>query len=391
MKTYPAIEIDAILHLPSTWPGLLTTVASILAITLSLGRVFFAQCSTEAATIHRIYATRGAAVAEIEVKSAGITGSGVVFDQHGYLLTNYHVIRAVQNDQDIAVWLAGPGQVPARLVGYDVATDLAILQIDAPPDHLTVADFGDSSRVQVGDLAVAIGSPFRLSHSLTVGHISAVGRRLLSNDPYALDIESVLQTDAAINPGNSGGPLFNARGQVIGINAQIESPSGGSVGLGFAIPGNTAIQVAREIIARGYVRHPFLGISGRPINATLARDLDLPIDHGLLLQDIRPGSPAAQIGLRAGQGLIRTTYGGLGAGADVILSIDGQPVQTQSDLNRLVAQHAIGDRVELGILRDGRRLTLEATLTERPPDDAWGHFVRTATEADEREIAGALR
>lgn len=195
-------------------------------------------------------------MASIQVESAGASGSGVVFDRNGYLLTNYHVIKGAQNDQDIRVQLPGHDQVSAKLVGYDIAIDLAVLQVDTPPEHLAAANFGDPNEVQPGDLAVAIGSPFGLSNSLTVGRISAVGRHLRSDDPHAPNIEGVLQTDAAINPGNSGGPLLNAGGQVIGINTRIESPSRGSAGLGFAIPSNTALLVAREIIARGYVRYP---------------------------------------------------------------------------------------------------------------------------------------
>lgn len=349
-------------------------VAGVLAIVILAGGFLLWQRQTEEATVNRIYTQMSPAVANIQVQSAGVTGSGVVFDKNGYILTNYHVIRDAQNDQDIVVQLPNLGQVSSDVVGYDIATDLAVLKIDAPPGRLTVAEFGNSAAVEVGDLAVAIGNPFGLSRSLTVGRISAVERRFMSNDMYAPDVEGVLQTDAAINPGNSGGPLFNAGGQVIGINTRIESPSGGSVGLGFATPSNIALKVAQEIMTYGYVRRPFLGAGGRPIDSALAQDLNLSVDQGLLVQEIHPESPAAKIGLDAGDGSTQTRYGEVQKGADVILSVNGQPVSNQSQLNRLIAQYNIGDTVQLTILRDGKEQTVNTTLTERPmkPMDGGG-------------------
>lgn len=345
-----------------------TAVAAVLAIAILSGGFLLWQRQTEEAVVNHVYERMSPAVANIQVTSAGVTGSGVVFDKSGFVLTNYHVISEAQNDEDIAVHLPGLQQVPVHLIGYDVATDLAVLRMDVPPERLTVADFGNSDGVAVGDLAIAIGNPFGLSHTLTVGYISAAQRRLMSNDMYAPDVEGVLQTDAAINPGNSGGPLFNSAGQVIGINTRIESPSGGSVGLGFAIPSNTTLRVAREIIAQGYVRRPFLGAGGRSLDSALARVLGLSVESGLLVQEIYPGSPAATAGLRAGDEPTQTNYGSIMKGADVILSIDGQPVYNQSDLNYAVVQHKLGDKVRLEIVRDGRRVTVETTLTERPPE-----------------------
>ncbi|MFQ5854960.1 MAG: S1C family serine protease [Anaerolineae bacterium] len=350
----------------------MTAVAAVLAIAILAGGFLLWQRQTEEAAVNRVYERMSPTVANIQVKSAGVTGSGVVFDKNGYVITNYHVVDKAQNDKDIVVQLPGVNQVPSGLIGFDLATDLAVLKVDVPPDRLVVANFGNSDLVEVGDLAIAIGNPFGLSYSLTVGHISAVARRFMSNDMYAPDVAGVLQTDAAINPGNSGGPLFNSSGQVIGINTRIESPSGGSVGLGFAIPSNTALVVAREIISQGYVRHPFLGAGGRPIDATLAQDLGLPVDYGLLVQEIHPNSPAAKVGLTAGDGPVQTTYGEVKTGADIILAIDGEVVRNQLDLNERVAQHELGDRVKLDILRDGQRITLEATLTERPQDPTGG-------------------
>lgn len=343
----------------------LTAMVGIVAVVIVAGGFAFWQLRTGENAVERAYNKVSPAVADIQVQSASVTGSGVVFDKAGHILTNYHVIKDAQSAQDIVVKLPNLGQVPSTLVGYDIATDLAVLKVDPPPIRLTVAKFGNSSKVEVGDVAIAIGNPFGLSDSLTAGHISAVGRQFMSNDPYAPDVPGILQTDAAINPGNSGGPLLNAGGQVIGINSRIQSPSGGSAGIGFAIPSNLTLQVARDIISQGYVLRPFLGAGGRASDATLAKDLGLPVDHGLLVQEVYPNSPAAQIGLNAGSGTVKTSEGEVKKGADVILSLDGQSVNSQGDLNRLVAQHAVGDTVKLGILRNGQPLTLEATLARR--------------------------
>jgi len=346
---------------------LLTALAGILAVTILAAGFLVWQGQTGDAAIGLVYERVSPAVANIQVKSAGVTGSGVVFDRAGYVLTNYHVIKGAQNDQDIVVQLPGLGNVPSTVVGYDMATDLAVLRVDVPPEHLTVVSFGDSARMRVGDLAIAIGNPFGLSHSLTVGHISAVNRKLISDDPYAPDVEGVLQTDAAINPGNSGGPLLNVGGQVIGINTRIESPSSGSVGIGFAIPSNTILQVASALVRQGHVRRPFLGVNGRPVDAGAVEDFGLSVDHGVLVEEIQADSPADQAGLRAIGRRARVANSVTDRTGDVILSLDGESVHNPSELNRLIARHAIGDRVTLDIVRDGRRITVETWLAERPP------------------------
>ncbi|MFQ5596209.1 MAG: S1C family serine protease [Anaerolineae bacterium] len=236
-------------------------VAGILAITLIFGGFFAAPYRTEQAAINDVYQRMSPAVADIRVESAGVAGSGVVFDRDGHILTSYHVVEKAQRDQDIIVQLPGLGQARAELIGYDKATDLAVLKVDAPTAQLTAASFSQVNEVRIGDLAIAIGSPYGLSNSLTVGHISAVERRLSIGDRNTVAIEGVIQADAAVNPGNSGGPLFNASGQVVGINTRIESPSGGSVGIGFAIPSSIAQQVARDIIDQGYAERS--SVSGR--------------------------------------------------------------------------------------------------------------------------------
>lgn len=346
---------------------ILLAAGSILAILLLAGGALLWQQMGGDAAVNRIYEAMSPAVANIQVSSAGVTGSGVVFDERGYILTNYHVIREAESNQDLAIMLLGLGDIRSQLVGYDVPTDLAVLQVmDVPPSRLTVAEFGDSTSVEVGDLAIAIGNPFGLSRSLTVGHISAIGRKLMSNDPYAPDVDDVLQTDAAINPGNSGGPLFNREGKVIGINTRIESPLAGSVGVGFAISSRTALQIAGQIIERGHVRRPFLGIAGRPVDGELSQVLNLPVDYGLLIREIHPESPAAQMGLDAGFVNVDTQWGRFQKDADMILALNGQIVRTQDELNRQIARHQVGERIQMEVLQDGQRLTLDITLTERP-------------------------
>lgn len=220
-------------------------ILALLSVAFLLGHV-----AAGPATIHRTYQALSPAVADIRVASTGTSGSGVLFDADGHILTNYHVIQNAQGDDDITVRLAGLEEVPAELVGHDVAIDLAVLRLEGAAGTLRPARFGDPGRVRVGDEVIAIGSPFRLSGTLTVGHVSATGRRLRGVEPGGPIIEGVLQTDAAINPGNSGGPLVNTRGEVVGIVTRIESPSGGSVGLGFAIPSDTALKVAQGITAK---------------------------------------------------------------------------------------------------------------------------------------------
>ncbi len=227
--------------------GIVAITAILVVVLLAGGFLLWQQQRGEGA-VNRVYVQAAPAVANIQVESAGVKGSGFVFDKQGYLLTNYHVIRDAQNDEDLVVQLPGLDHVPSKLVGVNKAFDLAVLKVEPPLDQLMAVSFGNSDAVQVGDIAIAIGNPFGLGHSLTVGRISAIGRRLLTGEPDMPPIESVLQTDASINPGNSGGPLFNANGEVIGVNTQIRSPTGASVGIGFAIPSNTVERVARDII-----------------------------------------------------------------------------------------------------------------------------------------------
>ncbi len=338
----------------------IAALALVLIGLLTLGALRWLRVDEEA-IVNSIYQQMGPAIVRIE--AAGQTGSGMIFDREGHILTNNHVVEGAD---EIAVRLIDGTTVDARLVGRDLATDLAVLQVEVAGHPTSIVRFGDSEKLEVGDLAIVIGNPFDLERSLSVGRISALNRILSTKDPYGAEIYGGIQTDAAINPGNSGGPLFNSAGQVVGIATSIvPGPSGGSVGLGFAVPINTARQVIDEILAHGYVSRPYLGVIGRPLMAFEATRLGLPVDRGLVVSRVDPGSPADEIGLRAGTGSIRSTEPATGIG-DVIIALDGQPVESMPDLWRVLQEHDVGDEVVLTVLQAGRTVELTARLREQP-------------------------
>lgn len=281
------------------------------------------------------------------------SGSGSVIDSQGYILTNYHVI---EDAQKLTVNLGGDKSYPAKVIGGDPDTDLAVIKIDPPREGLTVVPLGDSDKLEVGQKVLAIGNPFGLDRTLTTGVISGLQRPLrgINNRP----IEGAIQTDASINPGNSGGPLLDKYGKMIGINSQILSRSGGSVGVGFAIPVNIAKRVVPQLIQFGEVRRPKLGIDGVSVEKLQQQGLDLPLEKGLLLRAVVNGSPAYAAGLR---GLMRT--GGQVALGDIITSVDGQPVGDLDALYRLLDKKQIGDTIQIEFFRNGKTQTVPVKLT----------------------------
>ncbi len=274
-------------------------------------------------------------------------GSGFLIRPDGYLVTNNHLVQAATA---IQVKLPDGRELRGRVVGRDEKTDLALLKIEAT--GLPVLAFGDSDRLQIGEPIMAIGNPFGLEGTVTTGIVSAKGR-VIGEGPY----DDFIQTDASINPGNSGGPLVNAAGQVVGITTAIASQSGGSVGIGFAIPSNAAKALLPQLEATGRVTRGWLGVSVQPVTTTLAKALRLPEAKGALISQVMAGSPAAQAGLQPG---------------DVIVEFDGQAVGKENDLPRLVAATAIGKAVTLKVLRESRPLTLTAKVAElpQPPQEA---------------------
>lgn len=289
------------------------------------------------------------------------TGSGFVIDPEGHVLTNYHVVKDARK---LDVTLADGTKAAGTVVGSDHGNDLAVIKVDLPTEKLTVAELGDSSALRVGELAIAIGNPFGLTGTVTTGVISAKGRTFPADSGRT--IRDMLQTDAAVNPGNSGSPLLNARSQVVGINSAIESPVQGSVGIGFAIPIDTAKRYLPEMLAGEQVQHPWLGISGVPVTPDLAEQLGLSSQQGILLVQVSAGSPAALAGLRGGNPQARTATTTLPAGGDVVTSVDGLSVGSMEELGDHLDTRRVGDQVELGVLRGKEQLTLRVKLAAWP-------------------------
>jgi S1-C subfamily serine protease len=291
------------------------------------------------------------------------TGSGFVIDQAGTILTNAHVVNGATK---VTVQFQNKESVEAKVLGKDESTDLALLKVDAAGLRLTPLTLGSSKGVQVGDPAIAIGNPFGLERTLTTGVISAVQRTIQA--PNNFQIDDVLQTDAPINPGNSGGPLIDATGKVIGINSQIAtggSASQGSVGIGFAVPIDTAKQIIPELKQSGRVDRGYLGIASATIDKTL-KDLNLPVDHGALVQSVAPGSPAARAGIRAGDLPATLDNHPIQLGGDIITKVAGREIRTKDDLEAAVADRKSGEKVKITLWRAGKVKTVEVTLGERP-------------------------
>ncbi|RME64771.1 MAG: PDZ domain-containing protein, partial [Nitrospirae bacterium] len=255
-------------------------------------------------------------------------GSGSIIDPSGYILTNYHV---VEDANEITVTLHNGKKYPARFVGADPENDLAIIKID-PEEPLKPLPLGDSDNLKVGQRVFAIGNPFGLNSTLTTGIISALGRPLSTEKGVV--IEDVIQTDAPINPGNSGGPLIDTSGRMIGINTAIFTPSGGSVGIGFAIPVNTAKELIPDLITYGRVRRPYLGVVGIPLWPSLSEALGLAVEKGILVSKVVKGSPAEEAGIRGGKRPVIISDTIVYLGGDIILEINGMKVSSMRDIKK---------------------------------------------------------
>jgi S1-C subfamily serine protease len=293
------------------------------------------------------------------------TGSGFVIDHDGHILTNAHVVDGASKIEVTLGNTDNSSPVPAQVVGKDDSTDIAVLKVNAPSDELHPLALGDSSQAQVGDPVVAIGNPFGLDRTVTSGIVSALQRQIKA--PNGFTIDNVIQTDAAINPGNSGGPLIDAQGAVIGINAQIESGgSGGNVGIGFAVPINTARQVAQQLIANGSIQHAFLGISGTSLTPQLADVLNLSVKQGALVQTVVHNGPAAKAGIKGGDATVSIQGQQVRAGGDVITAIDGKTMTSMDDVASAVSQKKPGDQVQVTLLRGSQTRTVSVTLGNQP-------------------------
>ncbi|MEA2363072.1 MAG: hypothetical protein QOD71_2217 [Thermoleophilaceae bacterium] len=319
-------------------------------------------------TVHEIYREDGPGVVFIQAQGVSgdtsvfgqpqqgtATGSGFVVDGDGTILTNAHV---VQGASKVTVsFQEGGDTIDADVKGVDADSDIAVLKIDPKGQDLTVLPLGDSSKAQVGDPVVAIGNPFGLQRTVTTGIVSALQRQL--DAPSGFPISDVIQTDASINPGNSGGPLLDAQGQVIGINSQIATGGGqGSVGIGFAVPIDTAKQELPKLRAGEQIKRAYLGVTMGSVTDQVAKQLGLPVKSGALVASITPGSPAAKAGLRAAAPS--------GKGGDVIVAVDGKPVTSADDVVNAVADKQPGDTIQLEFYRGKDKRTATIKLAERP-------------------------
>ncbi len=290
-------------------------------------------------------------------------GSGFVFDKAGYIITNYHVIAGAGS---IQVTFSNNQSINATLVGSDPSTDIAVLKVNTTASALTTLTLGDSDQVQVGDAVVAIGNPFGLTRSVTAGIVSAIQRQITAPNEYAID--HVIQTDAAINHGNSGGPLLNARGEVIGVNAQIETggTSQGNVGVGFAVPSNTVKTVAGQLIANGKVQHAAIGIKAQQLIPGVAKEFRLPVTTGVVVEEVQPGSGAAKAGLKGGTTDVTVAGESYRLGGDIIVAANGIRVDDLASLRDVVSDLQPGDTVTLEIYRKDVKKMIDVKLGRQP-------------------------
>ncbi len=290
-------------------------------------------------------------------------GSGFVIDKTGHIVTNYHVVEGADN---IRVSFSNQDTVQAKVVGTDPTTDLAVLQVATRASALTPLPLGNSDRVEVGDEVVAIGNPFGLDRTATAGIVSALQRGITA--PNGFTIDHAIQTDAPINHGNSGGPLLDSSGEVIGVTSQIETGGSdtGNVGIGFAVPSNTVKNVVAQILRTGTVAHAYLGITGQDLGADLAERYRLPVSVGVLVDSVRLGSGAAKAGLEGGKTRVVVAGETYVLGGDIIVAVDGKPINSIDQLRDAIAAHKPGDKIKLRIFRGANRTSVTVTLGRQP-------------------------
>jgi len=302
------------------------------------------------------------------VPSEGGTGSGSIIDTRGYILTNYHVVKDAYK---VFVNLYDGSQYEGEVIGKDPETDLAVIEFNPGKEELVTIPFGDSSHLKVGQIVLAIGNPFGYDRTLTTGIISGLGRPVKTS--RNLVIRDMIQTDASINPGNSGGPLLDTGGNMIGINTMIYSPSGGSVGIGFAVPVNTARRVVPQLIEYGKVLRGWIDIVPVQLVPSIVRYGKLPVSKGIMVSKVVSGSTADRAGLRGGDQSNPVRYGNsiIYFGGDIIVGVDGMQVSTLSDLFSALEDNQPGETVPVEIIRNGRKQALSVVLSERPAELEW--------------------
>jgi S1-C subfamily serine protease len=337
-----------------------------------VGRVNTVEAQDSELTLPDLFERAEPSVVQIsasnDLSEQGKLGSGFVFDDNGHIVTNNHVISGTTA---LDVTFVDGTVYRATLIGSDPYTDLAVLYIeDVPQEKLVPLPLADSSAVRVGEQVAAIGNPFGLSSSMTAGIVSGVGRLIPSEEGAGVlqfFIPDIIQTDAPINPGNSGGPLLNTRGQAIGINTAIRSSTGEFAGIGFAVPSNTVTKVVPSLIETGSFQHPWVGISGTSMSPSIAQALDLEEPRGVLVVEVVGGSPAEKAGIRGGDTPTRINGQTIPLGGDVVLEIDGNEIRTLDDiLVYLQREKAVGDTMQVTVMRDGQLQTIEILLEARP-------------------------
>jgi S1-C subfamily serine protease len=298
------------------------------------------------------------------IPQAAALGSGFVIDKTGHVVTNYHVVEGAN---DVTVSFSNRDTVKAEVVGSDPSTDLAVLRVNTPASALTPLPLGNSDAVRVGDPVVAIGNPFGLDRTVTAGIVSALQRLITA--PNRFTIDHVIQTDAPINHGNSGGPLINSRGQVIGVNTQIETgdTATGNVGIGFSVPSNTVKDVVAQIIRTGRVDHAYLGISGQAVTSDLADTYNLAVKKGVIVESVTNASGADKAGLRSGHRRVVVAGETYVLGGDIIFAFDGHQISSIEQLRDAVAAHKPGDKVKVVIYRGANKTSVTVTLGRQPP------------------------
>jgi S1-C subfamily serine protease len=334
-----------------------------------------ASDSSKGLTVHDIYQRDAQGVAYIksdivqqtqsvfgfpQQQRSTATGSGFLIDTDGHILTNAHV---VQGAKQVDVQLGDGDTQSAQIVGTDPSSDIALLKVDGT-NGVNPLPLGDSSQVEVGDPVVAIGNPFGLDRTVTSGIVSALQRQIQA--PNGFSISDVIQTDAAINPGNSGGPLIDGAGQVIGINSQIESQSGGNEGVGFAVPIKTAADVVSQLENGGEVHRAYLGISGADITPEIAHALNLPVDQGVLVERVLSNGPADDAGIKGPTGEATVAGQTFPVGGDIITKVDGKDVIGMDDVVSAVNEHKPGDEITLTVWSDGHQKDVTVKLGDRP-------------------------
>lgn len=303
----------------------------------------------------------------LEVLPVQGTGSGIIISEDGYILTNAHV---VQNAAQLHISMHDGSNYEAALVGMDVENDLAVLKIELPPqvllDPITI---GTASSLKVGQKVVAIGNPFGYDRTMTIGTVSGLGRPVRTENNTV--INGMIQTDAAINPGNSGGPLLNSRGEMVGICTTIHSTTGGSQGIGFAVPVDTAISVIPDLIKFGKVMRGWLDVTMVQLDPSIVEYADLPVSSGLLVSQVRPGGRAEKGGLKGGSQRVQYGSSIIYLGGDVIVEVHGEPVSEYADLYSALVDTHPGETVEVAVIRKGERKVLQVELVERPEGMEW--------------------